>query len=452
MTTTAVGAVADFALSTVDISGVVHEYERCILNAFGAAGNAARTEPIDALRRVAGPGPCTAIFSDRGHPVEETALINAATIHLLDFDDTYVRALCHATSPVLGAVLAAAQAAPGPVSGREFLEAFAVGFEVEVALADILWEPVYDRGFHVTPFVGAPGVAAAISRLWRLTPAQARHAIGISVTGAVSYMENFGSHVKAYGIGNSTRSGIRAVQLAMAGFTSMESALDGPSGMLRALATDPARIDLGPLAELGRNWRVRDSMLLKYYSTGTIMQAALQAALAERPKANGTDVAAIRVRGFRGIRQVCVPERPPASSLEAKFDFPYCVAAAWVDGQFLEHQMSADRYLDQEVLRVRSLVDVVTGDELGPLDCDMEIELVDGRTLSSSVRQAKGSPQAPLTDSELEDKLRLSTSDLPVDPKRIADEAWRLESAPSLEPLQSSLTPSPAHAGARSGR
>lgn len=444
MTSTAVATVADFALSTLDIDRTtMHEYERCILNAFGSAGNAAQAEPIDALRHVAGSGRCTAILSDRAHSVEETALINAATIHLLDFDDTYVRALCHATSAVLGALLAAVQEAPEPVSGREFLEAFAVGFEVEVALADILWEPVFARGFHVTPLVAAPGVAAAVSRLWRLSPQRTRHAIGISVTGAVAYMENFGSHVKAYGIANSARGGVRAVRMAMAGFTSMESALDGPNGMLRALAADPAHVDLGPLAELGRIWRVRDSMLLKYYSTGTIMQASLEAVLSVRPKANGTDVAAIRVRGFRGIRQVCVPERPPAGSLEAKFDFLHCVAAAWVDGQFLEQQMSAERYLDPEVLRVRSLVEVVTGEELGPLDCDVEIELVDGRTLSSSIRQAKGSPQAPLTDAELEDKLRLSTSDLAVDATRIANEVWRLESAASLEPLRASLTPGP---------
>ena len=79
--------------------------------------------------------------------------------------------------------------------------------------------------------------------------------------------------------------------------------------------------------------------------------------------------------------------------------------------------------------------------DMPPWSASVTVRTVDGRTASATVEQARGSPGAPMTDADLEEKFR-NNADLGGS----ADKAgariaavWAMEAAPDLGPLMRSM-------------
>jgi 2-methylcitrate dehydratase PrpD len=90
---------------------VVQVANQCILDWFGCA-IAGSAEPLsEILRNQFGhrKGSCSVIGSDLKLDAATAALLNGASGHALDYDDTGSRTGCHSTAPVLPAVLAVAE-------------------------------------------------------------------------------------------------------------------------------------------------------------------------------------------------------------------------------------------------------------------------------------------------------------------------------------------------------
>src|SRR5262249_54353599 len=106
--------------------------------------------------------------------VAYAALANGASGHAMDFDDTQLSTtpdrtyglLTHPTLPPLCAALAVGEARNA--SGAAFLEAFAVGFEVECKIAEAIDPAHYNNGFHSSGTIGTFGAAAATAKLMNL--------------------------------------------------------------------------------------------------------------------------------------------------------------------------------------------------------------------------------------------------------------------------------------------
>ena len=108
-----------------------------ILDAVACAINALGSPPIEACRAQAdelgGPGGrCTLVGGGRANPVY-AAFYNTALIRYVDFMDSYLArgGLCH-PSDNTGAILAAGEHAD--LSGKDFLTALAVAYQVEAQL------------------------------------------------------------------------------------------------------------------------------------------------------------------------------------------------------------------------------------------------------------------------------------------------------------------------------
>src|SRR5512142_2566661 len=136
-----------------------------VLDALGCALGALDGEPIQLIRaqveEFGGAEHCTLIGGGRTAP-DRATFYNSALVRYLDFNDGYLAAgeTCH-PSDNLGAVLAAAEYAD--LSGREFLVALAVAYQVQCRLSDVA--PVRSKGFdHTTQgaFRASAGVARAL--------------------------------------------------------------------------------------------------------------------------------------------------------------------------------------------------------------------------------------------------------------------------------------------------
>ena len=116
------------------------------------------------------------------------ALLNGTSGHALDWDDTQLATsadrifglLTHPTVPPLAAALAIGERQH--VSGREFLEAFLTGFEVECKIAEAIHPSHYKKGFHSSGTVGTFGAAAAAAKLMRLDADKIAHALAIAAS------------------------------------------------------------------------------------------------------------------------------------------------------------------------------------------------------------------------------------------------------------------------------
>jgi 2-methylcitrate dehydratase len=179
---TQVEQLADFIVnaSFSDISGfAVRELKTRVLDALGCALGALDNDLIRLIRDqvddFGGRAQCTLIGGGKTAP-DRAAFVNSALVRYLDFNDSYLAKgeTCH-PSDNLGAVLAAAECAN--VSGRDFLTALAVTYQIECRLCDVA--PVRDRGFdHVT--LGAYSVAGAVTKVLELDRDELANAIAIS--------------------------------------------------------------------------------------------------------------------------------------------------------------------------------------------------------------------------------------------------------------------------------
>jgi 2-methylcitrate dehydratase PrpD len=135
--TTHAQRIADFAtaLTHEAIPEAVRQRARIqILDGLGV-GLASNAFPFAAsamagLQALAGTGAgeCTVIGRRERLPLRDAALANGILIHGLDFDDTHLGSIIHATAACLPCALSLAEALDA--HGRDMLTAYAAGMEV----------------------------------------------------------------------------------------------------------------------------------------------------------------------------------------------------------------------------------------------------------------------------------------------------------------------------------
>ena len=131
---------------------VRHEARRAIVNYMGCALGGAPRSAVDIAIRTLGPfsGKPTASVLGRAERLDplHASLMNGISSHVYDYDDTTPKNYSHPTSPVASALFAYASA--NPVSGRDFMHAFILGFEAESRIGNAVYPAHYDVGWHIT--------------------------------------------------------------------------------------------------------------------------------------------------------------------------------------------------------------------------------------------------------------------------------------------------------------
>jgi 2-methylcitrate dehydratase len=155
-----------------------HQLKIRVLDSLGCAIGALGAELIRLIRAqiedFGGAGRCTLIGDGRTAP-DRAAFYNCALARYLDFNDSYLAKgeTCH-PSDNLGTAQAASEYAKG--SGRDFLTALAVAYQVQCRPSDVA--PVRDKRFdHTTQ--GGYAVAAGVSKALGLDETRTANALAI---------------------------------------------------------------------------------------------------------------------------------------------------------------------------------------------------------------------------------------------------------------------------------
>jgi 2-methylcitrate dehydratase PrpD len=343
---------------------------------------------------------------------ESAALLNGVSGHALDFDDVSASVEGHPSVVILPAALAAAELVDA--SGRELLEAFAIGVEVMAKLGLAIGPAHYQAGWHATSTLGTLGAAVVAGRLLGLDVDRLQMAIAIAVSEASGSRQNFGTMTKPFHAGHAARCGVQAARLAARGMTASAEALEGPLGYFTLFSLGEGQV-ARVVAPLGRPWDLEAGGLsVKKYPCCFAMHRAADGVLgilSERAISHA-DVEEVTVTVPHGGLAPLIYDRA-STGLEGKFCMSYAMAAALLDGRLGLETFTDAMVCRPEVRRLEELVRVREDPGVdvrhSPFDeghVVVEVRLRDGSRSVRRVDQPLGSPARPLSLAQLEAKYR----------------------------------------------
>jgi 2-methylcitrate dehydratase PrpD len=437
--------LADFLANRGRVTDSVrHEAQRLLLNQLKASVGATQHPAIRILHDWAvaengGSGAHIHWLGTETSP-QAAAMVNGALYEVLDFHDTYIPCFMHAVSAVLPALVALAEVRGS--SGREFLDALALGVEAELAVATILMPSAYYRGAVPAGLTGGVGAAAGCSVLAGLGRAATVNALGIAMCSAFGLYASVGSMTLSYITGATARSGLSAFQLAERGFTAPTTAFEGDRGMFQAHSDeDRAKIDavLDTLSQ--GDWRLF-GQTYKVVPTETITHGPVECVLAMLPRAAGRTIERMTFKVNSLVQEIADERRArfgtPSSESEATFDLRHCAAAAWLRGRFTTAETSPACYTDPAVLALRERIDLIADRERPTFEgCSLEVTFTDGSRESHNVDNFLGTPGARVPDEKLADLLAQYAQGVLPDGRaaQIATAVWALDAASDLRGL-----------------
>jgi 2-methylcitrate dehydratase PrpD len=355
-------------------------------------------------------------FNFKASP-SNAALVNGASGHADDYDDTQLSTsfdriyglLTHPTTPVLAAALAVGEKTA--CSGRDFLEAFIAGFEVECKLAEAINPEHYRRGFHTTGTIGAFGACAASGKLMRLDEEELRHATGITASLSSGIRTNFGTMTKPLHAGRAALNGVTACMLAKRGFTADKDSLDGRWGFLSVLGhgVDHEKI----LGKLGNPYTlIHPGASIKMYPCGSLGQPSMDALLeiVREEDLRPEDVREITLRAGPSILEPLRYEQP-VNELQAKFSLQFGLSSILVQRRAGLREYTDEFVNSAAIQETMNKVKTIPDPEIAKMGTDkmrslVEVELKDGRVFRQVADTARGTPEKPLKDAERYDKFR----------------------------------------------
>lgn len=405
-----------------------HEAKRAILNfvgtALGVAHDPAVATAIRVLQPLAGPAQASLIGRGEQMDVLSASFVNALAGNLLDYDDTHLATIIHPTAPVAPPVLALAE--QRGLSGQEVLTAFVLGAEIECRMGNAVSPGHYARGWHITATCGIFGAAAASARLLKLNAQQTWNALGIAASQSAGVVENLPSGAKNVGVGNAARNGLFAALFAEQGYTAAPGAIEGPRGWARAAGDEPKLVEL--TGELGERWEFAKTAY-KPYPCGIVLHAVIDACLVLREKyrLSADDVAHVTVRG--DALMLARGDRAVHNERDAKVSIHHSVACALLFGAAGVREFSDPVVMSPAAIAFRRKVRPELAPDLPVGAASVVIETRAGDVLEETVINAKGSLALPMSDGEIEVKLRdLARSGAPgCDVDRLIDAAWHIE-------------------------
>jgi 2-methylcitrate dehydratase PrpD len=382
----------------------VHQAKRSLMNYFAAALTGCRHPTVETalatLAMFSGGKQATLIGRRERVDALSAAFLNAAGSNVLDFCDTHVPTAIHPTAPLAPPLFALGELQR--VGGRALILAFVLGQEVECRVGLAISPSHYNRGWHITTTCGVFGAAAGSGKLLGLDGQQMVWALGTAATQASGLCECLGTPAKSVGVGNAARNGLLAALLAAKNFSGPAEPLNGKQGYYNALAETP---DLAAVTrDLGQTFEIMATSY-KPYPCGFVMHAALDCVLDWRRDHPGAVVSKVVVTGnpLLGIRT----DRPHISnSAQSQVSVQHGVAAAIVTGKAGVEQFGDACVNDPVVAALRGKVEVVRDASFATVASAVEITTADGKVHKLSQPAARGSDDNPMSDRDLETKLR----------------------------------------------
>jgi 2-methylcitrate dehydratase len=375
-----------------------------ILDAIGCAIGALDAPPVQALHAQLeefGGNPLASLIGGGKTSPVLAAFYNSTLERYLDFMDSFVakHETCHPADNVMS-VLAASEYAEK--SGREFLTAVAVAYQVQCRLSEVA--PVRPKGFDHT-VQGAYAVAAGVAKALGLDEAGIANAVAISGASYVGLRVTRSGNLsnwKGLAYPNMAYGATDAAFLAKRGITGPMEVFEGKGGLMDAI-TGKFEVDWSK-----ENLEaVLKTDIKKYnaeFHAQTTMEATLE--LREKEKINPAEIKKIDVAIFDVAYNIIGGGNDGAkkhvqTKEEADHSLPYMIAVALLDGEVTPAQYDPARIVKKDVQELLQKVTIRSDAAMSArfpaeMPCKIEIELNDGKKLSIDKHDYEGFNTHPM--------------------------------------------------------
>ena len=341
------------------------------------------------------------------------ALINGTASHAFELDDT--GGCDHSGAVVLPAAIAAAEIAGKPISGKDFIAAVAIGYDVARRPLEACgaYEPHNKAGFHSTGTCGPFGAAAAAAKILALDVHQTEMALGIasSFSAGLWACVHDGAMNKRLHSGHAAYGGVMSALLAKNGFTGPEQIFEEVWGGFNHSFAPTSSVPEAYTRELGTNWRIRRVSIKPHAScrsTHSVIDAydILRARFAI--KAEEIEKLIVTINPF--VYGMC-GHKANAPMTRAQLSIPYSLSADIIYGDAslasFSKKCRENPQVSEMMDRIEFVVDKSQADDEEPT---LDVILRDGRKLREHVAIPLGDPRNPVSEEGLKKKFFSSVS------------------------------------------
>lgn len=350
------------------------------------------------------------------------SFIHGVALRYLDYLDTYSsKDTCH-PSEHLPVALGIAEATGA--TGRDLLEALAVGYEVQCRLADAI--DLRHGGMHHAT-AAAVTVPVMAARLGAVPKDRVRDAVALAVSSGVvlrSISQGALSMAKAFAFPLAARRALDCMHLAARGVTGPRQALDdlldraGGSGNVLAEVFD----DSSSSAHVA-------AVQLKTYPVQYALQAIVECGVLLHPvfRAGRDRIVAVRVIASNEVLRNTTDhaKRHPATREAADHSLFACLGMAIARGDVGVTDFRERAWLDDDVQRIADMIRWEVAEPGGPagaahaIGARVEVHLADGSAQVAAIEAPLGSAERPMTEAQVVAKfLRNSAAALGNDNAR----------------------------------
>ena len=333
-------------------------------------------------------------------PAPSAAFLNGFRIHCLEWDAVHEGAVVHALS-VVTAALGAVIDRRGGCDPDAALAALAVGVDIASGLG---LAATGAMRFFRPATAGAIGAACACARV---SGAPMRDTIGLAYSQAAGTMQAHveGSIALPLQIAHAARAAVTAADLATAGLTAPQEALEGPFGYFRLFEEG----DLGRYTDrIGEAWLIEE-VSTKPYPSGRASHGVLAtlADFGEDREAIEEMVAHLPPLTRRLVDRPMSPDMSPAYS---RLCLPFLAALMMRDGAIDPRRFTPASFADPELASLARQVRVEPdgNEDANALAPQRLVVKVGGGHREMLVEHVLGSRAAPLSQEQAEAKRALA--------------------------------------------
>jgi 2-methylcitrate dehydratase PrpD len=385
---------------------IYNEALRALVNymgcAIGGANEPALNIAIDTLLPFARSGDTGILGRKETCDPLYAALFNGIGSHVHEYDDTLPKNYIHPSIPVASALFAYAGA--NSVGGRDFIQAFILGFEIESRIGNAVYPAHYDAGWHITSTTGVLGAAAAIGKLLGLSTRQMIWALGIAATQAAGIREMFGSMAKSFQPGRAAQNGYTSALLALHDFTAGENVFEGPRGFAAVTA---ATYDLDKaLDRLGEHFELRDNAY-KPYACGLVVHPTIDACSQIRAQydIDPDSVESVELRVAPLVLDLC-NKSDLQRALQSKYSIYHAAAIGLARGKGGLQEFTEAAVADPVLAGLRSITSALPDEGITEDQVDVKVRLNSGETIHFFLEASLGNVERPLSNAQLDEKFR----------------------------------------------
>jgi 2-methylcitrate dehydratase PrpD len=329
------------------------------------------------------------------------ALVNAFMANALDVDDGHRLTKGHPGAIIFPSVLAAAEEIEA--TGEEFLTSLLIGYEVGIR-AGILAHDLRPE-YHCTGSWGAIGAAAGVCKILKFNKEEIEHALGIA-----EYNSTYSPMMRCIdepsmlkdGIGWGSLTGVSAAYLAKEGFTGIPSLFS---------------YDLAKpyIQELGHHYRIKE-LYYKPYACCRWAQPAVDCVkeILTKYLISYEQIERIKIHTFTESSKLS--KNYPKNTEEAQYNLYFPIASYILFGEVGPKQVLKELDNHNIHLLMDKMETVIEKkfDEAFPQKTKSQVEIYtnDGKCFRSSILQAKGDYDYPLTKDEKKNKFLWLTEPL----------------------------------------